>query len=458
MTDIPETKVGLEIHIYPRTLCKMFCGCSASFLDASPNTNICPVCTGQPGAKPLPPNAEAVRGGLQLAAVFGMTVSDRPVVTMRKHYFYPDLPSNYQRTAEPLATGGAAGACGLREMHFEEDPGQYDLAGGTVDMNRSGVPLLELVTEPDLKSSAEARALLADVLFALEYLRISREEMPFKVDTNISVGGGKRVEVKNINSLSGVVKALDFEQRRQTELLSSGSTVMQETRHFDAVSGTTMPLRYKETLEDYRYLPDPDIRPVDLAYVHCEQTENPFGILDRMKTEGSSEADARTIIVDRHLLNTYNSMVPECGAAFSSVFVASDIKAELNYRKLSSYALEPLVGGLRDIATARASSKLSNRNATALLRMLFDGISIHSSLKEMSEGWLGKDAVEGIAARLVSEHPGEVEKYRKGHAEVINYFVGLCMKETRGKAKSDDVISSLKHLLDGVSGDADTPE
>ncbi len=455
MSDFKDLKIGLEIHIYPVTETKMFCRCSASFLEAPPNTNVCPVCAGQPGAKPMPPNARAVRAGMQLADVFGMEISNKPVVTMRKHYFYPDLPSNYQRTAEPLANGGAIGKCGLREIHFEEDPGQYDLAKGIVDLNRSGVPLLELVTEPDLKSSAEARALLTDVLFALEYLQISREEMPFKVDTNISAGGGKRVEVKNINSLSGVVKALDFEASRQSELLSRGASVLQETRHFDAVNGSTAPLRYKETVEDYRYLPDPDIRPVHPGSVNYERHENPFLILAGLRSEGSSEADARTIIVDRHLLNAYNQLAARCGARFSSVFVARDIKAELNYRKLHSSAIGPLLGGLLEIAVAYSASRLSNRNATALLRTLFDGGSIHPAIEELSEGWLGRSAIDAVAANVVSGHPEAAGKYRKGNTEVINYFVGLCMKETRGKATSADIISALKRVLDEAEGESD---
>ncbi len=446
--DEEEVKIGLEVHIYPRTECKMFCRCSASFLESPPNTNICPICAGHPGAKPMPPNAQAVRAGIQLAAVFGMKAADKPVFTMRKHYFYPDLPSNYQRTSEPLAVGGAIGECGLREIHFEEDPGQYDLTKGTVDLNRSGVPLLELVTEPDMRSSREARALLSDLLLALEYLQLSRAEMPFKVDTNISIGGGNRVEVKNINSLSGVVKALDFEASRQTELCSAGKSVEQETRHFDAVNGSTLPLRYKETLEDYRYMPDPDIGPIRTDNVVYEQQENPFLILKRMTTEGISGPDARTIIADRHLLDAHSRIAAVCGPRFSSVFVAGDIRAELNYRKSDSSALDSMMGGLLEIAAGRSSSRLSNLNATMLLRTLFDGGSIHPAIDELSGGWYGREAISDIASRTISEHPDAVEKYRKGNMEVLNYFVGLCMKEMRGKAKSADIISALRGILD----------
>jgi aspartyl-tRNA(Asn)/glutamyl-tRNA(Gln) amidotransferase subunit B len=452
MDDMDGIKIGLEVHIYPRTESKMFCRCSSSFLEALPNTNICPVCAGQPGAKPLPPNSSAVSAGIQIADVFGMNLSELPVVTMRKHYFYPDLPGNYQRTAGPMATGGALGKCRLREIHFEEDPGQYDLAKGTVDLNRSGVPLLELVTEPDMRFSSEAKRFLSDLLFTLEYLQIARDEMPFKVDTNISAGGGNRVEVKNINSVSGVVKALDFEAARQSELLSSGLTVQQETRHFDAINGSTVSLRYKETLEDYRYLPDPDVLPISLAGVKPERRESPFLMLNRMKSEGSSEADARTIIVDRHLLDAYNLIAAKCGARFSSVFIARDIKAEINYRKLHSSAIAQLSSGLLEIAVAYSSSRLSNRNATGLVRSLFDGGSIHPALEEMSEGWYGIDAVENIAMNVIADHQDAVEKYRKGNVEVINYFVGLCMKEMRGKAKSQDIIAALRRLMDQDSG------
>jgi aspartyl-tRNA(Asn)/glutamyl-tRNA(Gln) amidotransferase subunit B len=443
-------KVGLEIHIYPKTGCKMFCRCSASFLDAPPNTNICPVCTGQPGSKPMPPNLSALTAALQISDIFGMSLSPYPVVTLRKHYFYPDLPSNYQRTSGPVATGGRIGSCRLREIHFEEDPGQYDISKGKVDFNRSGVPLLELVTEPDIASAAEARRLLVDLLFALEYLEVSREEMPFKVDTNISLNGGRRVEIKNINSLNGVVKSVEYETERQLSVIESGGTVEQETRHFDPISGTTVSLRYKESVEDYRYLPDPDILPVDVSGLDYVRRENPFLILRKMTDHGVHEPDARTVVVDRNLLRLYEFLAARTDPKFASVFVARDVKSELNYRSLPSSFLPGIQEGILQIASNYSLSKLSNQNATLLLRALFDGSPIEEKLRDFTGNWFGPEHIAEAVAKVISENTEAAEKYRQGRKEVINFLVGQCMRRLHGKAKPEDVMSEIAKALDGI--------
>jgi aspartyl-tRNA(Asn)/glutamyl-tRNA(Gln) amidotransferase subunit B len=448
MPDGPSLKVGLEIHIYPKTECKMFCRCSASFLDAPPNTNICPVCTGQPGSKPMPPNASALSAALQISDIFGMHISRQPIVTMRKHYFYPDLPSNYQRTSGPVATGGSIGGCRLREIHFEEDPGQYDISKGRVDFNRSGVPLLELVTEPDIDSAAGARRLLVDLLLALEYLEVSRKEMPFKVDTNISLNGGKRVEIKNINSLNGVVKSVEFEAGRQLSVIEAGGEVEQETRQFDPVSNTTVSLRYKESAEDYRYLPDPDILPLNISLLVYERRENPFQILKKMVELGVHESDARTVVADRNLLHLYEILAGRTDPKFAAVFVARDIKSELNYRNLPSSSVSGIQDGILAVASSYHLSKLSNQNASLLLRALFDGSPIDEKLSELTENWFGPEDVAGTVALVLAENPEAAAKYTAGRKEVMNFLVGQCMKRLRGKARPDDVMREITKALE----------
>lgn len=446
---VKAQKIGLEIHIYPKTAGKMFCTCSADFLNSPPNSNICPICAGQPGSKPMGPNRSCIVAGVQIARQFSMKLSGKPVGTMRKHYFYPDLPSNYQRTAEPLATGGKIGEVALREIHWEEDPGQYDLTGGEVDLNRSGVPLLELVTEPAIRNGGEARSLLNDLLLLLQYLGISRDEAPFKVDTNISVDGGRRVEVKNINSVSGVLKALEFEYIRQCDLIDSGIEVEQETRGFDDIGGRTVPMRFKETSEDYRYMLDPDINPVDLGSIHVPSIANLFELLSSMKSEGIREADGRTILADSGLLRAYNMIAGKVPPAFASVFVSRDIKSELNFRKLpSSFLNAPgRLEQLASIATDHSAGRLSNQNATKLLRLLFDGSDISSVLSETSGNFAEPDELERVAESVISLHPDAAGKYRKGNAQVINYLVGLCMQELSGKARANEILEVLRRRL-----------
>ncbi len=443
MPDALPAKIGLELHIYPRTECKMFCSCSSSFLDAEPNTVVCPVCTGQPGAKPLSPNSAVIAVLLQLADVFGMERLRGPVRILRKHYFYPDLPCNYQRTSEPVASGGSLSGCRLREIHFEEDPGQYDLPKGKVDFNRSGVPLIELVTEPDIRDSRQAKSFLSDLLLVLQYLGCAREEMPFKVDTNISVGGRERVEVKNINSASGVVQAIEYEIERQSELIVRGEAVDRETRHFDAISGTTVSLRFKENLEDYRYFPDPDLPPVDISAVAFEKVPSPFGILERMTAGGAREPDARTVLADRNLLRLFERVELSTDTRFASTFVARDIKGELNYRRMDSSSLPSISEGIVSIAVNYAGSRLSNQNASLLLRKLFDGQPIGGLLEELTSNWHSSEEIVRAAADVMRENADAVKRYINGNREVMNFLVGQCMKRLGGKARPGDIANVL---------------
>lgn len=449
------TKVGLEIHIYPKTSGKMFCGCSADFLGSPPNTNTCPVCSGQPGSKPMQPNSACIAAGIAIANGLSMKLGLGPVMTMRKHYFYPDLPSNYQRTAEPLAVGGTLHGFALKELHWEEDPGQYDTSSGEVDLNRSGVPLLELVTEPVMESADDARLVLNDLLLLLHYLGVVREEMPFKVDTNISVGGGARVEVKNINSISGVVKAVEFEQERQTSIVRSGMEVEQETRHFDELNQRTLPMRYKESAEDYRYMRDPDIMPVDVRAVRVEEVQSPFALMREMEGSGVREEDARTILADRNLLRAHDEISAKTSARFSSIFVARDLRGEINFRKIdSSFVVQAqTLKRLLSVAEVYAAGKLSNQTAASLLRKVFDGRDVSADIAELSGSFAGKELIESITERIIAEEAEAADRYRRGNRETINYFVGLCMKELHGRARAQDVLEILRRKLNSYASE-----
>jgi len=443
--------VGLEIHIYPFTRRKMYCYCSAELQDATPNSILCPICAGQPGAKPLAPNEECIRAGIRIARILGMHLAEKPVTTMRKHYFYPDLPSNYQRTSEPFATGGALGTVRFGEIHWEEDPGQYNAAKGLVDLNRSGIPLLELVTMPDIRSSKEARAFLQDLLMLLSFLGISREGAPIKVDTNISLDGGERVEVKNINSVTGVSEAIEYEYSRQSELLSRGKRVRRETRHFDEVTGETYSLRYKETLEDYRYMEDPDIAPVDISLISVPEDRNPFLHLREAVSSGVPEDEARTMLIDPPLFSLYEYLSQYTGKQFASRFVTRDVKGELNYRKLSSSWLNAsFAEKVKPLAVEYAAGRLSNQNALLLLRSLFNGKDISHELKALAGNYAGINEIRETASRVLNANPGAVSRYLKGNKEVINFLVGSCMKELKGKAKAQDILAVMEELLSSV--------
>jgi len=208
-------KCGLEIHVQLDTDSKLFCDCRTNYQEAPPNHNICFVCLNQPGAKPYPPNKEALDGAIKIALMLACKISPDVTFFQRKHYDYPDLPSGYQRTSIPIGFEGDLNGVRIREVHLEEDPGQYKPDRGLVDFNRSGIPLIEIVTEPDMTSPEEARTFLRELIRVLEYSGSARGEGTMRADVNISIEGGKRAEIKNINSIKGAYKALQFEMVRQ---------------------------------------------------------------------------------------------------------------------------------------------------------------------------------------------------------------------------------------------------
>ena len=261
---LERVRIGLEVHVQLKTNTKLFCTCPTDYRDAEPNSNICPVCTAQPGSKPNGLNATALDAIVRIALFIGCRVIKGEEVRMlRKHYFYPDLPSNYQRTSLPVGVDGRFASIRIREVHLEEDPGRYELRDGQVDYNRSGIPLVEIVTEPDMSTPQEARDFLRALSLALSYLGVARDEPgSMRCDANVSVGEGTRVEVKNINSFKGVYRALDSEIRRHRRFQRFGKRVVRETRHWDEAKMITIPLRKKEGAADYRFIPDPDVPPL----------------------------------------------------------------------------------------------------------------------------------------------------------------------------------------------------
>ncbi|MFN3368702.1 MAG: Asp-tRNA(Asn)/Glu-tRNA(Gln) amidotransferase subunit GatB, partial [Thermus sp.] len=274
-----EAAIGLEVHLHLKTRTKAFCGCEADYFGAPPNTHTCPVCLGLPGSLPVP-NKKAVEFGLRLALALGSRVPER-LVFHRKNYFYPDLPKNYQISQYdlPLGQGGSLPlgerSVGIKRLHLEEDAGKsLHLEDRTLlDLNRAGSPLIELVTEPDLRSPEEARLFLQRIQALVQTLGISEaspEEGKMRADVNVSVRRvgeplGTKVEIKNLNSFKSVQRALEYEIRRQTEILRRGERVKQATMGFEEGSGKTYPMRTKEEEADYRYFPEPDIPPVPIS-------------------------------------------------------------------------------------------------------------------------------------------------------------------------------------------------
>jgi aspartyl-tRNA(Asn)/glutamyl-tRNA(Gln) amidotransferase subunit B len=266
---MPNVKIGLEIHGYLKTKEKLFCRCAAKYKEeaSKPNTNICPICTAQPGCKPMLPNEEAIRKVIAIGIMLGCKINSAPekkLVWQRKHYDWPDLPKGYQNTISgaysiPVAENGDYLGIKIRSVHIEEDPASWNPETGQIDYNRAGLPLVEITTEPDFQSSKQVRNWLNELLKTLSYIEAVQKDSGIKADINISIEGGERVEVKNINSLYSIEKAIDIEIPRQETELKTNKKVKRETRRFDERLKRTISMREKEQTEDYRFIPEPDL-------------------------------------------------------------------------------------------------------------------------------------------------------------------------------------------------------
>jgi aspartyl-tRNA(Asn)/glutamyl-tRNA(Gln) amidotransferase subunit B len=475
-----ETVIGLEVHVQLRTRTKMFCADRTTFGDP-PNTNVCPVCLGLPGALPVP-NAEAVRLGVQAAMALDCSVHETSVFA-RKNYFYPDLPKGYQISQydKPLATGGRLSfespdrgriTVGITRLHLEEDAGKllHDRFPGktAVDLNRAGIPLAEIVSEPDLRSPAEARAYLTTLRQILVYAGVSEcsmEQGSLRVDANISIRPegvsklGTKAEVKNMNSFANVERALEAERVRQVALVESGRRVEQVTLLFNAVTGQVKPTRSKEESHDYRYFPDPDLPPLVLSPVWIAEQRAALPELPEAKRErlvaayGLSAYDSRVMTGEAALARYFEDVVsagvdPKVGANW----VMGDVMTTYNETgafPVSAGQLAALIGLVQDGTVSHQAAKRVyvelTRSAGENPRAAAERLGL---LQVRDEGALSEWVEEVIAA-----HPGEVARFRDGEAKLMAFFVGQVMKRSKGKADPKGVQPVLaEKLRETVSG------
>jgi aspartyl-tRNA(Asn)/glutamyl-tRNA(Gln) amidotransferase subunit B len=455
-----ETVVGLEVHVQLGTRSKMFCGCSTAFGDP-PNTNVCPVCLGLPGALPVP-NAEAVRLAARAALALGCTVNPRSVFA-RKNYFYPDLPKGYQISQfdQPLATGGAVGfespergaiSVGITRLHLEEDAGKllHDRfpAKTAVDLNRAGVPLAEIVSEPDMRSPAEARAYLTTLKQLVMYANASEcsmEQGSLRVDANISVRRvgerrlGTKCEVKNLNSFANVERALHAERDRQIALLESGGRVVQTTLLFHAGSGQLKPLRSKEESHDYRYFPDPDLPPLVLAATFIDEQRAALPELPAAKRErlmaahGLPAYDAGVIVSERAIADYFEAVLAAGADPKSAAnWIIND--AMTGYNEAGEFKVAP--ARLAELIELVAQNVVSLQAAKRIFPELGNGSGSARAVADR----LGLVQVSDVAAlerwvdEVLNAHPTEVQRYRAGEKKLIGFFVGQVMKKSQGKA------------------------
>ncbi|MDI9616966.1 MAG: Asp-tRNA(Asn)/Glu-tRNA(Gln) amidotransferase subunit GatB [Methanothrix sp.] len=449
--------IGLEIHVQLNKLrSKMFCGCSTDYHDAPPNTHTCPVCLGLPGSLPVI-NRRAVEFGIKVALALNCSIAEETMF-YRKNYYYPDLPKGFQISQYdyPLATGGYVLIKGddgqerrirITRVHMEEDPGRLVHAGTIdrarytlVDYNRCGMPLLEVVTEPDLRSPREARLFLDKLRTILEYLDVfdGNLEGALRVDSNISLAGGDRVEVKNISSHKGVEKALSYEITRQRNLKRRGIEVVQETRHYDELRGVTVSIRTKEEAHDYRYFPEMDLVPLRIAdwvpRIRAELPELPDAKRERFREQyGISDDHAKSLTSEIKVADFYEWVAARADPRLAAVWIADVLKGELNYRDLTidSFRRESML----EIVRMLSEKEITDEIAVSLIRTILDrGGSPREIVESMGLKRVDDDYVVQAVREAVADSHEAVRDYLSGNARAINYIVGQVMKRTKGRA------------------------
>jgi aspartyl-tRNA(Asn)/glutamyl-tRNA(Gln) amidotransferase subunit B len=448
-------KCGLEIHVQLETDSKLFCTCRTNYKEAKANSNICPVCLNQPGAKPYPPNKKALDGAIKIALMLGCVISPEVTYFQRKHYDYPDLSSGYQRTSIPIGDQGELNGVRIYDVHIEEDPGQYKPDMGIVDFNRSGIPLIEIVTEPDMKSPEEARKFLRELIRVLEYSGSARGEGTMRADVNISIEGGKRAEIKNINSIKGAYKALQFEMIRQKNLLKRGIEIKQETRAFLESQMITVPMRLKEEAEDYRYIPDPDLPPMlaetnRIEKIREEMPEPSHIKTDRFVREYSiNKDDAKVITSELELADAFEEVVKFIDPKFAALWMRDELKRVIYYNKMSFKESEITPAQIVDLLKMLIDKKLTTKAGKRIMEKLPKNNEMPSQIAEELGliGVVDEDIVLKAVKQAIKENPDAVTDYYEGKKNAMNFLIGQVMKLTRGKADPGETHKLLEAEL-----------
>ena len=446
---------GLEIHVQLETESKLFCECKTNYQEAPANENICPVCLNQPGAKPYPTNKKAIENALMVALMLNCEIEENMIYFMRKHYDYPDLSSGYQRTSVPIGINGELNGIRIHEIHIEEDPGQYKPDRGTVDFNRSGIPLIEIVTEPDIKSPEEARSFLKELIRVLQYSKGARGEGTMRADVNVSINGGNRVEMKNVNSIKGAYKALKFEVVRQKNLVKRGIEVKQETRAYLETQMITVSMRKKEDADDYRFIPDPDLPPMEISTEQINKIlevmpETPSNKAKRFQEEYKiDEETAKVLTSELDLADSYEEVAKEVDPKFAASWMRDELKRVLTYNKINLTESEISSKSIIELLTLLQNKKITTKAGQRIIEQMPNNENNPEKIAE-ELGLIGvveEDTVIKAAKQAIEENPKAVEDYKNGQKNSINFLVGQVMKLTRGKADPGETVKIIKELL-----------
>ena len=458
-----EVVIGLEVHAELSTKTKIFCSCPTSF-GAAPNTHTCPICMAMPGTLPVL-NEKVVEYAVKAGLATNCEIS-KDSKNDRKNYFYPDLPKAYQISQfdKPLCNHGYVEIeddkgnkkkVRLLRIHIEEDAGKLnhdEFAGGSlVDLNRAGVPLIEMVSEPDLRSSGEAERYLRKLKSILEYIEVSdckMQEGSLRADVNVSVHKpgeplGTRTEMKNMNSFRSIVRGIEYEIERQIDVIEDGGVVEQETLRWDDVSGKTFPMRDKEDAQDYRYFPDPDLVAIKLSDEYIENIrktlpELPESRKERYLTEyGLSEKDANIITSSKYLSDLFEQASKICNNPKAvNNWIISDISRILNETEMEPIQIPFDSKQLAKLVILIDKGTISSSIAKKVLVEMFEHPRDPEDIID-EKGWVqisDENAIKEVVLKILENNPQSIADYKAGKQKALGFLVGQAMKETRGKA------------------------
>ena len=470
-----EPVIGLEVHVQMATRTKCFCSCRVEY-GAEPNTNVCPVCLALPGSLPVL-NKKALEYAVKASLALNCKVHQLSVFA-RKNYFYPDLPKGYQISQydKPLATDGyidikvdgKVERIRIHRLHMEEDAGKTIHEGGYsyVDLNRAGTPLMEIVSEPDIRSAVGAKLYLEKLRNIMRYIGVSDADMEkgqLRCDVNISLRPkgeekfGTKVEIKNINSFRFVQKAIEYEIERQARILKKGGEIIQETRLFDEKTGKTFTMRTKEEAHDYRYFPDPDLIPMRITADYIQKIKNSLPELPDEKEKRYveqfklTEYDAEVLVADKERADYFEkavSIYPENPKSIAN-WIINELLGKLNEEGIDITESPVKPEHIAQIVQLIDSGAISSKIAKQVFDQVFKTgkepkqIVEEEGLKQVSD----EGEIRRIVEEILSNHPEEVKRYREGNTKLMGFFVGQVMKATRGKANPKLVNKVLSELL-----------
>jgi aspartyl-tRNA(Asn)/glutamyl-tRNA(Gln) amidotransferase subunit B len=454
--------IGLEVHAELKTRTKMFCDSLNDPDEKHPNVNICPVCLGHPGTLPVA-NKKAIESVIKV----GLALQGTPNAESRfdrKNYFYPDLPKAYQisQSEKPIVSGGTLRNVKINHVHLEEDAAKLahdDASGGTlVDFNRASVPLMELVTEPDIHTAEDAVAFMKDLQLVLRYLGVSDADLErgqMRADANISLSAtdtlGTRAEIKNLNSFRSVFQAINYEIKRQTEILEKGGTVHQETRGWDEAKQKTTPQRSKEEAQDYRYFPEPDLPPFttdvfDIEKLRAELPELPVARLMRLQKEYALDpAQAELLVGEPALAEFFEDAVSELRADFPDAktatlynYLTSDLRGLMNETGIPFDELKIDPEHLAHLAALVDEGKITSRQAKDMLAKMFGtGLDPEDIMKNENIGISDTSEIEAVVLAVIAENHAAVADYKKGKTASLQFLIGKAMSILKGRARPD---------------------